>query len=139
MMNTNMNSDIPVLDANGLRKFGIVTGVVAAVLFGFFIPYVFGYRAPIWPWFLGVLLVFWAIVHPVSLSCIYKSWMKIGLFFGLINTRIILTFLFFLVFLPVGFAFKIFRKDPMKRSFTKQDSYRIKSRDQLKYHMERPY
>jgi len=45
---------------------------------------------------------------------LYVLWMRFSEFLGVINTRIILTLLYFLIITPLGFLMKIFGKDPLK-------------------------
>jgi len=45
---------------------------------------------------------------------LYVLWMRFSEFLGIINTRIILTLLYFLIITPLGFLMKIFGKDPLK-------------------------
>ena len=53
---------------------------------------------------------------------------------------IILGILFYVIVLPVGLLMRLFGKDPMARKFDSHtDTYRVKSTDQAKNHMEKPY
>lgn len=45
---------------------------------------------------------------------------------GWVNTRIILSLVYFLIFTPIALFFRLIGKDPMDRSFEKRDSYWIK-------------
>jgi hypothetical protein len=42
--------NIPELDKAGLRRFGLTTGIIVAVLFGIVLPWVFNLGWPTWPW-----------------------------------------------------------------------------------------
>ena len=48
-----ISSDIPELDRAGLRKFGLTTGAIVALLFGLFLPWLFDFGLPRWPWMLA--------------------------------------------------------------------------------------
>jgi len=122
-----------------LRKFGIITGLIFAVLFGLLFPWIFDKTIPYWPWILAAILVAWALLHPQSLNPVYKIWMKIGHVLGWINTRIILSILFYLVFMPTGMVIRLFRVDLLKRKIEDSSSYRVESTQQDKEHIERPY
>ncbi len=61
-----------------LRKFGLTTGAIAAVLFGLLLPWIFGHRLPLWPWCVAGTLWLLALVYPKALQPIYTVWMKIG-------------------------------------------------------------
>ena len=127
-------------DAIFLRKFGLTTGAIAAVLFGVLLPWIFGHGFPLWPWILGGILAVWALLVPATLRPVYRAWMAVGHVLGWINTRIILGLVFYIVILPAGGLMRIFRKDPMARRFEAQaPSYRVPSTDHAKNHLERPF
>lgn len=127
-------------DKKELRSFGLVTGGLTPVFFGLLIPWLFDHGFPTWPWIVGVILAALGLIIPVALKPIYRIWMTIGYYLGWINTRIILTIMFYLLILPVGFIMRLFGKDPMARSMSdEQKSYRVQSALQDKKHVERPY
>ena len=57
---------------------------------------------------------------------LYKAWMKFAHLLGWVNTRIILTLVYFLIMTPLALIFKVVGKDPMNRKLGGQDSYWIK-------------
>jgi len=123
-----------------LRKFGLVTGAIVAVLFGLFLPWVFNYPWPLWPWIVTGISCFWGMVHPDSLFVVFRPWMKFGHVAGWINTRIILGIMFYAVFFPAGVLMRLVAKDPMARKLdSAAKSYRIVSEPLDKNHIERPY
>lgn len=127
-------------DKKELRNFGFVTGGITPVVFGLLLPWLFNHDFPKWPWIIGAVLVIWGLAIPLTLKPVYHVWMTIGLCLGWINTRIILSIMFYLIILPVGVVMRMFGKDPMARKITKnQKSYRITSSDPDKTHVERPY
>lgn len=126
--------------ASELRKFGLVTGAIVAVLFGLLLPWLFSFAWPKWPWVISGVLWLWALAAPASLFVVYKYWMKFGHVAGWINTRIILGVMFFLIFFPVGVMMRIFTSDPMRRKLDSgSKSYRIESAPLDKRHIEKPY
>jgi len=60
--------------------------------------------------FIGVI----SVLIPVVGSFIVWLWYKIALILGWINSRIILTALFFLFLFPISLIYRLFNKDPMK-------------------------
>ena len=59
---------------------------------------------------------------------------------GWINTRIILSLVFFAVFLPYGVVLRLLGKDPMARRLDENiDSYRVHSNAASRDKMERPF
>src|SRR5690349_3307178 len=97
-----------------LRKFGLTVGGAFLVL-----GTVSWWRGHEWPprvlWTLGVLLVVPGALFPGVLGPVQRGWMAFATALGHVNTRIILTVLFYLVMTPVGFVMRLFR-DPLDRS-----------------------
>jgi len=134
-----MSSHIPHLDSKGLRKFGITTAIIIAVLFGVIFPYLFDQSISIIPWSIFAVLILWALIIPKSLNPIYHIWMKIGLVLGWINTRIILGAVFYLIITPIGLFVRLIGKNPLNKPMPMMDSYRVTSKPRSKKHMEKPY
>ena len=135
-----MSAVIEKLDASGYRKFGLTTGVIIAVLFGFIIPWLFDFNYPYWPLIIAAVLGGLALVVPMALQPVYIVWMKFGNVMNWINTRIILGILFYGLFLPIGIVLKLLGKDSMRRKFdNKLSSYRVISNNESKDNIERPY
>ena len=87
---------------------------------------------------LGILAVL-ALVIPAALGPVYKVWMAFAEVLGWVNTRIILSLIFFVLFLPFGLVLRLVR-DPMRRKLDPaQDSYRILSNPPKPQNMERPF
>lgn len=135
-----MNIDISDPTPKELRSFGLITGAIAAVLFGLVLPWVFSGNYPTWPWVVGGGLALFAMVAPLLLKPIYHMWMRIGAVLGWINTRIILGLIFYLIFTPFRVAFLILGKDPMSRKLdASAESYRVKSLQANRENMENPF
>jgi hypothetical protein len=132
--------EIRNLDNQELRSFGLITGTIVTVLFGLLLPWIFKLDFPRWPWVVTLVLSAWALLIPQTLNSLYRGWMKVGFVLGWVNTRIILTMLFYTIFLPIGLILKITGKDPMTRSLRKEGSdYRVTCIPMGKEHFERPY
>ena len=127
------------LSKHELRKFGIITGIIFAVLFGLLFPWLAERSIPVWPWVVAAVLFVWALLLPASLNPVYRAWMKIGLVLGWINTRIILSIMFYVIFMPIGFIVRMFGVDLLKQKLEDTNSYRVESTQQDKEHIERPY
>lgn len=134
-----MNHEIPVLDKSGLRRFGLMTGAIVAVLFGIGFPTIFDKSWPVWPWVIFLILGAWALVAPGTLNPVYRGWMRFGIVLSKITTPIILTLLFFVVIFPASLIVNLFRKDPLHRKFDSTPSYRINSKQPSVKNLERPY
>jgi Saxitoxin biosynthesis operon protein SxtJ len=80
------------------------------------------------PWVVMTLVSIAAVlsllsaVAPALLRPVYRVWMRIGETLGWINTRIILTLVFFLVVTPTGIVMRLLRRSPMEPAH-KGDSY----------------
>lgn len=57
---------------------------------------------------------------------LYKAWMKFAHALGWVNTRIILSIVYFLIFTPLALIFRLIGKDPMERRFDEAGSYWVK-------------
>jgi len=60
----------------------------------------------------GVALL--SILFPVAADWIDWAWMKFALALGWINSRILLTVLYFLFLLPIAWVSRLFTKDPLQ-------------------------
>lgn len=137
---TNTMHSIPELDRQGLRKFGITTGLIVAGLFGIFFPWLLEVGFVRWPWILCSILVVMGLLTPMALNPVYKVWMKFGLMMSRFTTPLIMGLVFFLVITPIAIIIKVMGKDAMKRKLAEDVStYRIESTKNARERLERPY
>lgn len=135
-----MIDKIPELDRAGLRQFGLMMAAVIAPLFGLLLPWLFGFAWPAWPWILSGVFALLALLYPLGLKPVYALWMRFGLVMGWINSRIILSSVFFVILLPVGLIMRVFGADPMARKLdASAQSYRTESKATRPDHMNFPY
>jgi hypothetical protein len=137
-----MIAEIPDnLSAKELRKFGVTTGIIVAILFGLFFPWLLSRAIPLWPWILAGVLVAWGLVAPKTLRLVHRGWMRFGLIMSKITTPIILGILFYIVILPTGVIRRLLGFDSMARSFDDDDdaSYRVESKKLKPEHLKRPF
>jgi ABC-type Fe3+ transport system permease subunit len=153
-MSGNMHA-IPELDAKGYREFALTTGAIVAGLFGVAIPVIIwmvtdresisfpSWPHPIasWPWIICVVLVAWGLIAPSSLKPVYKGWMKFGLFMGTyIMTPLIMSIVFYGMFMPIGLVMRLFGKDGLARKLDKAaESYRVESAKPPAKNLEKPF
>ncbi len=131
---------IPELDARGLRQFALTTGALVAALFGLILPWLFGLTFPLWPWPLAAILMLWGLAAPRSLRPVHRGWMRLGLLMNRVTTPLILSLVFFVVFVPAGLILRLAGKDPMKRRPRPDaESYREPSQETTLESMEKPY
>ena len=124
-----------------LRKFGLTMAVVIAILFGLIFSTIFGWNYLNYSWLFVLYFTLSALLIPKSLIFIYKVWSYIGRILNWINTRIILGFIFILMFIPIALFFKLIARDLLKMKFDENaDSYRQSpSPDQQKIDLTKPY
>ena len=109
-----------------LRKFGALMAVMIGLIFGLFFPWILGRPWPRWPWITGAVFLVPAAVFPAALGPVHRVWMWVGEKLGWINSRIILGFVFFIIFVPAGWIMRLFGKDPMARKLDRNaESYKI--------------
>ena len=97
-----------------LRRFGLMVGGVF-LLIGCLSWWRGHEVAPRILWGLGAPLVTLGAIAPSLLGPVERVWMAMAEVLGRINTRIILTTLFFLVFTPIGWI-RRWREDPLNRA-----------------------
>ena len=123
-----------------LRSFGIILGLLIIVFFYLLFPFLLQYKPPFWPLYTTIILIFLSGISPKRLEVLYQIWMIIGNILAYINTRIILGFIFLLLFLPTSIIVKLAGKDLLSiRLIKKQQSYRVKSTKRNINHFEKPY
>src|SRR5205809_267313 len=122
-----------------LRHFGLVVGGIFGVI-GFW-PMVFRGEGPrLWALALAVALVLPAIALPRSLARVHRVWMVVGETLGWINTRILLSLVFYGIVTPMGIIIRHFGRDPMRRGFEPRvDTYRVPKPPRPASHMTRQF
>ncbi len=97
-----------------LRKFGLTVGLGFAVIGA--LSWARGHTAaPRVLWALAVLLLVPAAVAPAALAPVERVWMRFATVLGHVNTRMILTVVFYALLTPIGFVLRRFH-DPLDRS-----------------------
>jgi hypothetical protein len=135
-----MNAPVGVVDNKELRKFGLIFSSILLVLFELLLPWLKERPLPWWPLTVSVPIVTLALIWPAALRPLYIVWMKFGAVMGFINTRIIMTVLFFVVLTPIGWLMRALGKNPLLRELDRAAiSYRVASTTQTKEDLEKPY
>lgn len=96
-----------------LRRFGL-TVAIGFTLIGALSWWRQHTVAPLVLWTLAVLNGAPALVAPAALGPVERVWLAVGNGLAWVNTRIILTALFYVVVTPVGVLMRVFR-DPLDR------------------------
>jgi hypothetical protein len=131
----------PRLDDQQYRKFALLMAFVLSLFVGLALPWALDTRVQEWPFFVSLLLLIWAAVSPGSLWVIYVPWMRLAVILGYINTRIILTLVFYLLFTPISLFMKLAGKDPLNRNMriSPPETYWKAVMPRDKSHMEKIY
>ena len=106
------------------KKFGIffsfIFVIIASYLFfekNYFLSYFF--------YSLSFTLLLSAFIFPIILSPLNHAWMFFGFMIGKIVSPIVLGFIYFGLFFPIGFFRRLFGKDELKISQTSNKTYWI--------------
>ena len=70
-----------------------------------------------------VVLTLIGLFVPVAARAFHRVWMGIAAVLGYVNSRILLSLLYYGVFAPVGLVRRLIGSDPMKRRGSTQSSY----------------
>ena len=122
-----------------LRSFGLMVGGIFALL-GVWPAVWRGQPLRLWSLLLGGILMTLALAWPRSLTQVYRLWMTLGEVLGWINTRLILSGLFYLVFTPLGLYMRLRGNDPMRRTWAPEaESYRVVRQPRSAAHMRHQF
>ena len=111
---------------NILRKFAILIAIIPPLLFNIIFNFKFGFYFQVWTIFISVPMLLLGIFYPYKLEVFYKIWINFGNSLGWINSRIILTFIFFVILLPISILIKMFNYDPLRLKKKNVLSYKQK-------------
>ena len=96
-------------DRRALKEFGILMGGVSLItsLIVYFKHGVISGQGL----FLTVIFLFAGFFAPLSLRLAHRLWMHLAFCLGWINTRILVTLIFYAVFVPLGLCIRLFKVD----------------------------
>tara|TARA_B100000886_G_scaffold338878_1_gene302765 strand:+ start:587 stop:979 length:393 start_codon:yes stop_codon:yes gene_type:complete len=107
-----------------LIEFGLLIGFLFPILIGWILPGLGGHPFRVWTLWIGIPSLIVTILRPRILLFPYKSWMKLGLILGWLNSRIILMLVFLIVLQPIALIMRLFGHDPLRIKKTNDKSYR---------------
>ena len=123
-----------------LRRFGLGVGLVLVGAFGLALPLWRGHPIPLWPWVPGVPLLVLGLVAPSLLRLPYRAWSRVGRVLGWVNSRVILSVVFFALFTPIAVAMRLFGRDAMRlRRKRDATTYRVPSETLPARRIEDPF
>ena len=107
--------DNRIISKNQLFQFGLLLGFGIPLIFGIIFPAFRGHSFKFWTIWVGSVLILFSFLNPFLLLFPYRVWMYLGHILGLINSRIILGIIFFIVLVPISIVMRIFGYDPLKK------------------------
>jgi hypothetical protein len=130
-----MNQPVTKTD---LRNFAMTVASLFVVFSG--IPLVRHHPAPAWPLAAGGVLFVWGLLAPATLGPVHRLWAIVGRALGYVNTRILLSCVFFALITPIGLIMRLFGRDPLSRSRSQAlTTYRVASPARDAVHMKEPF
>ena len=121
-----MKSDIT---KKKLRQFGLIFGFGLPLFIGWLVPLVYGHNFKLWTLILASPFILLGTFKPNLLIQPFKFWMQLGLFLGNINSKIILSLIFFLILLPIALIMRLLGHDPLNKKRNGFSSYRENKKD----------
>ncbi|HEY7490762.1 MAG TPA: SxtJ family membrane protein [Candidatus Tectomicrobia bacterium] len=122
-----------------LRTFGLLVGGIFAVL-SLWPAVVRGAEVRLWGVGVAILLIVPALVYPRSLQLPHRLWMALGHGLGWLNTRIILSLVFYGLFTPLGWVMRLRGKGTIQRRFEPEaTTYRVVRQPRPSSHMTRQF
>ena len=109
------NSEI---EKKELRNFGLSVGLVFAAIACY--PLIWQQPVHYWALIPSLILILPGLICPLGLRWPLRLWKALGQCLGWINTRIILTVLYFCALVPVSLILRITGKDWLKLKFDPQ-------------------
>ena len=119
-----------------LRSFGLVVGTVFSAI-GIWPLLMRGEALRLWAIGLGGVLILLGGMSPGILAPVQKVWMRVGHALGWINTRILISLVFYGLVTPMGILFRLMGKDVMRQTFARGSStYRVHRKQRPQGHMK---
>jgi hypothetical protein len=95
----------------------VLAGVAAWNLYRGRTPYALAFGAP------AAALILAGLFAPAVARRFHVHWMTLAAALGYVNSRVLLTLMFYAVFTPYGFVSRLFRRDPLRRRHAARESY----------------
>jgi hypothetical protein len=102
-----------------LRQFGLMVGSILMVI-GLWRFYKGDFETGrVVFWTVGGLLFGAGLLLPAALRPVYAVWMKLAYGLAYVNTRVLITLIFFLVVTPIGLLMRLIKGDLLAEKFDK--------------------
>ena len=73
----------------------------------------------------GAVLILIGLIFPTAARIFHLAWMRLAAALGFINSRVLLTLMYFLVVTPYGLVSRLVGRDPLRRRRAGEKSYWI--------------
>lgn len=126
-------------ESKSVRSFGLLVGGIFLLIGAW--PVALRSQGPrVWALAVGVFLLGPALVYPRALAPVHRAWMKLGHVLGWINTRLILSFVYYVILTPTGVVLRWLGQDPMRRKFDRRAAtYRLPRQVRPASHMRHQF
>lgn len=126
--------------ARELRHFGLLMAAAVILMFALFLPWLFSWTWPLWPWLLAASLTLLALLRPMWLSGFERQWMRFGALMHHVNTWLLLGMVYYFVLTPIGLIWRSVYRDPLGlRRRPDLETYFVPSKPRARHHMEKPF
>jgi Saxitoxin biosynthesis operon protein SxtJ len=123
-------------DTKELRNFGLLIGAIFNLI-GLWPLVVRGEQPRLWTVVVGSMLIILGLLIPRWLTPVHRGWMWVGHVLGWINTRILLSLVFYGLITPIGLVFRMLGKDTMRQAFSDTSAtYRVNRQSRPRSHMK---
>jgi hypothetical protein len=119
------NKPKETVTAEQARKTALVVSAVL-VLFALWNVYRVRFTVAVVLAGIAVLLTFIGLFIPVAAKAFHRFWMAVAGVLGYVNSRILLTILYYGLLTPYGFFSRLFGRDPLVRRGPNRDTYWVK-------------
>jgi hypothetical protein len=119
------------LDKTTLKKFAIIMFVALTIIGTILL--LKNNDTYIWFYSSGIVLFLLSIFATNLIKPVYITWMKFAFILGWLNTRLILSIMFYLVFSPIGLLMRLFGVDMLDRKIEKNKESYWKNKDKKEF------
>jgi len=114
---------------NSNRAFGIVFFIIFLLIAIW--PLMEGYSLRIWSLIVSIIFLVLGLLNSKLLKPLNFVWLKFGKILGKIFAPIVMGIVYFIIITPIGLFLRLLGKDLLKTKFSKNNSYWIKSEENI--------
>ena len=128
-----------IVTERDLRNYGFLVGIVVLLLFGVARPIFWHRRFLLWPCVLGGAFVLVGMLYPLALKPARKVWMAFARAMGTIQAFFWLSILYYVVFTPISFFFRVRGRDRLRLKKSEGTTFRVVRSENARGSMANPY